>query len=202
MRASTLIAAALAAAAGLAATTAGAAWHVDNAQSSFSFVTTKAGAAGTAAIEEVQSFRQVGGTVADDGALHFTVDLASVDTRIGLRDERIKTLLFKVAEQPRATFAGSVDPRHFEALPVGASTDLDLDGSLTLAGKTHPLTAPLRVVKLADQALLVTTRTPVIVNLKDYGLQDGVDALRTLMNLNVLSGSAPVSFSVVLRTDR
>jgi len=55
------------------------------------------------------------------------------------------------------------------------------------------------VVKLEHHALLVTTRSPVIVNLKDYGLQDGVDALRTVMNLNVLSSSAPVSFSVLLR---
>jgi hypothetical protein len=37
------------------------------------------------------------------------------------------------------------------------------------------------------------------VNLKDYGLQDGVEALRTVMKLNVLASSAPVTFSVVLK---
>jgi hypothetical protein len=60
----------------------------------------------------------------------------------------------------------------------------------------------VRVVKLASDALLVGTRVPIVVNLKDYGLQDGVEALRAVMNLNVLASSAPVSFSVMMKPGR
>lgn len=201
MRRSTLIVPVFVAATTFVATAANAAWRVDNAQSSFTFVTTKAGAPGTSAIEEVQSFKQIDGTVSDEGALQFSVDLASVETNIGLRNDRLKDMLFKVSEHPQAVFAGSVDVRRFDKLPAGGSSDVDLTGTLTIAGQSNPLVAHLRVVKLDHHALLVTTRIPVIVNLKDYGLQDGVDALRTVVNLNVLSSSAPVSFSVVLRTD-
>jgi hypothetical protein len=45
-------------------------------------------------------------------------------------------------------------------------------------------------------------RSTSIVNLKEYGLQDGVEALRTLMKLDVLSSSAPVTFSVVLTSEK
>ena len=163
-------------------------------------MTAKAGTPGVSGIEEVQGFKQVGGSVGDDGKLQFNVDLASVETNIPLRNDRLKDLLFKVADYPQAVFTGSVDVHRFDALRVGASTDVELAGQLTIAGQSRPLNANLRVVKLAANALLVGTRTPVVVNLKDYGLQDGVEALRSVMNLNVLASSAPVSFSVVLRS--
>jgi polyisoprenoid-binding protein YceI len=190
---------AVALASSIAATSSHAAWRVDNRQSTFTFVTAKAGTPGTAGIEEVQAFKEIGGSVGNDGKLDFSVDLASVETNIPLRNDRLRDLLFKVANHPQAVFTGSIDAHRFDALPVGATADVELAGQLTIAGETRPLTASLRVVKLTSDALLVGTRMPVVVNLKDYGLQDGVEALRTVMNLNVLASSAPVSFSIVLR---
>jgi len=184
----------------MAASSTYAAWRVDSTQSTFSFVTAKAGAPGTGGIEEVQAFKQIGGTLGDDGKLQFAVDLASVETHIPLRNDRLKNLLFRVADYPQAVFTGSVDTHRFDALPVGASADVELGGQLTIVGQTRPLTANLRVVKLEADSLLVGTRMPIVVNLKDYGLQDGVEALRNVMNLDVLASSAPVSFSVVLRS--
>jgi polyisoprenoid-binding protein YceI len=200
MRRSTLHAAVIALA--LAASSSQAAWHVDSGQSSFSFTTAKAGMPGTSAVEEVQTFRQIGGSLADDGKLVFDVELASIETNIGLRNDRLKALLFKVADNPKAVFTGSVDPRRLNALGVGASLDMDVSGQLALGGQSKPLTASVRVVKLASDALLVGTRVPIVVNLKDYGLQDGVEALRAIMNLNVLASSAPVSFSVMMKPGR
>ncbi|SAK86341.1 YceI-like domain protein [Caballeronia arationis] len=200
MRRSTLHAAVIALA--LAASSSQAAWHVDSGQSSFSFTTAKAGMPGTSAVEEVQTFRQIGGSLADDGKLVFDVELASIETNIGLRNDRLKELLFKVADNPKAVFTGSVDPRRLNALGVGASLDMDVSGQLALGGQSKPLTASVRVVKLASDALLVGTRVPIVVNLKDYGLQDGVEALRAVMNLNVLASSAPVSFSVMMKPGR
>jgi polyisoprenoid-binding protein YceI len=200
MRRSTLHAAVIALA--LAASSSQAAWHVDSGQSSFSFTTAKAGMPGTSAVEEVQTFRQIGGSLADDGKLVFDVELASIETNIGLRNDRLKELLFKVADNPKAVFTGSVDPRRLNALGVGASLDMDVSGQLALGGLSKPLTASVRVVKLASDALLVGTRVPIVVNLKDYGLQDGVEALRAVMNLNVLASSAPVSFSVMMKPGR
>lgn len=179
-----------------------AAWRVDSGQSTFSFTTAKAARPGAAALEEVQTFRQVDGAVGDDGKLVFDVDLASVETNIGLRNERLKDMLFKVADHPKAVFTGTVDMRRMQALRAGSSADIDVSGALAISGETRPLTASLRVVKLADGALIVGTRVPIVVNLKDYGLQDEVEALRTLMNLDVLASPAPVSFMVMLKPQR
>lgn len=179
-----------------------AAWRVDDGQSTFNFVSSKAAAPGVAAIEEVQTFKQIGGVVGDDGKLEFSVELGSVETNIPLRNERLKEMLFKVADNPKAVFTGTVDASRLKAMRVGASADVDLNGQLTINGQSKPLTASLRVDKLASGALRVSTGVPIIVNLKDYGLQDGVEALRTVMNLNVLASSAPVTFSVVLTPEK
>jgi polyisoprenoid-binding protein YceI len=176
-----------------------AAWHVDNGQSTFNFVSSKAPAQGVATVEEVQTFKQIDGTVGDDGKLEFSVELGSVETNIPLRNERLKEMLFKVADNPKAVFTGTVDARQFKAMRVGGLADVDLNGQLTINGQSRPLTTSLRAVKLASGALRVSTSVPIIVNLKDYGLQDGVEALRTVMKLNVLASSAPVTFSVVLK---
>jgi polyisoprenoid-binding protein YceI len=192
----------LALAALLICTTSQAAWRVDSGQSTFSFTTTKAARPGAAALAEVQTFRQIGGSVGDDGKLVFDVDLASVETNIGLRNERLKDMLFKVADHPKAVFTSAVDMQRVRALHRGASVDIDVSGELAVSGIARPLTASLRVVKLANGALYVGTRLPIVVNLNDYGLQDQVEALRTLMNLDVLASSAPVSFTVMLKPER
>jgi len=200
--ASQAVAGALALAASLTCATSQAAWRVDSGQSTFSFTTTKAARPGAVALAEVQTFRQIDGSIGDDGKLVFDVDLASVETNIDLRNQRLKDMLFKVADHPKAVFNGDVDMRRVQALHTGASMDIDVSGALAISGVARPLSASLRVVKLANGALFVGTRLPVVVNLKDYGLQDEVEALRALMNLDVLAGSAPVSFAVMLEPQR
>jgi polyisoprenoid-binding protein YceI len=194
--------AAVAAALTLTLSPAHAAWRIDNNRSTFNFVTSKAAASGVAAIEEVQTFKQIDGTIGDNGKLEFDVELGSVETNIPLRNERLKAMLFKVADSPKAVFTGAVDAHRIKAMRVGVLENVDLTGQLTISGRSNPLTASLYVVKLASGVLRVSTSLPIIVNLKDYGLQEDVEALRNVMHLNVLAGSAPVTFSVVLKSEK
>jgi len=182
----------------LACAPANAGWQVNNGNSEFHFVTTKAGAAGSAAIQEVQTFKHIEGNVDDNGEITFSVELGSVDTGVALRDQRLKEMLFNVAANPKAAFSGKVDLNGIKHLAPGGSKDVDVTGQLTLAGQTKSSTVKLRIVALAGHGLLVETRGPILVNAADFGLQPGVEALRALMGLNVLSGTAPVTFSVAL----
>src|SRR5262249_8826711 len=125
-------AAAFALAASLTCTAGHAAWRVDSGQSTFSFTTAKAARPGAAALEEAQTSRQIDGPVGDDGRLVFDVELASVETNIGLRNERLKDMLFKVADHPKAVFTGTVDMRRVRALAPGASIDMDVSGELAV----------------------------------------------------------------------
>lgn len=190
------------AAALLCAATARADWSVDNAQSNLYFVTTKAGQAGVGGVQEVQAFRTIAGTVDKQGQVKFTVDLASVDTAVPIRDDRLRELLFNVGVTPSATFSGKFDPAMLDGLDKAGVRDIDLPGQFTLAGQSKPLQAKLRVTRLVGGRLLVSTRTPMVINASDYGIGSGVERLRALMGLNFLATSAPVSFNLVLNEQR
>jgi polyisoprenoid-binding protein YceI len=178
---------------------AAAAWRIEPAQSSLSFVTTKAGQPGVAAISEVQTFRRFNGELTSRGQIRFNIDLASVDTGIEIRDERLRTMLFNVGATPQATFVAQIDPALLRDLPAADVRDMELDGQLTLAGQSKPVVAKVRVGALGGGRLAVSTRAPIVVNANDFGLRSGVEALREVMGLNLLSSSAPVSFALVMR---
>ena len=78
-------------------------WQVDEAASSLGFVSVKNGV-----IVEGHRFTSLSGGVVDDTA-SLSVDLASVDTAIEIRDERMRTMLFEVAEFPMAQVDLEID---------------------------------------------------------------------------------------------
>lgn len=171
---------------------------VDTAASSLRFVSTKAGAAGVGGVVEVHRFDRFQGGLGADGTVRLDIDLASVNTGVGIRDERLRTMLFNVAVSPRATFTAKLDPAALDALPANGSLDLDVSGTLSLAGQARPTSAALRVTRLPQRALQVVTRAPIVVDAQQFGLKPGVEALREVMGLAFLAAAAPVTLNVVL----
>jgi polyisoprenoid-binding protein YceI len=174
-------------------------WNVDAPQSELHFVTTKAGKPGIATVEEVQSFTGFTGVLDGTGQVQLAIDLASVQTHVPLRDQRLRDMLFKVTEHPRAQFTAQFDMSALKGLKSGQFKDVDISGTLAINGTSQPLETQLRVVKLAHGELLVSTLQPIVVDLQKYDLGEGVTALHDVMALNVLSASAPVSFSLLLK---
>ncbi len=74
----------------LTASQAFAGWTLDNTDSRLSFVTVKA-----QNVAEVHSFTQLSGEVDSTGIATVTIQLASVDTLIEIRDERMREVLFQ-----------------------------------------------------------------------------------------------------------
>ncbi len=174
------------------------AWKIDALQSNLNFVTTKAGQPGVAAVAENQVFKRFSGGMDAQVKMTLTIDLASVDTGVEIRDERMRTMLWNVKATPQAVFTAQLNTVALSSLSNAGTTDLEVAGALTMAGQTKPVTAKLRVNRIGANQLLVVTRTPIIINSNDFGLKAGVEALREIMGLNVLSPSAPVSFALQL----
>jgi polyisoprenoid-binding protein YceI len=175
---------------------------VDAANSSMSFVTTKAGATGVGGVVEVSRFSRFSGGLATDGAIRLEVDLASVDTGVGIRDDRLRTLLFNVAVTPKAIFTAKLDPALLAGLAANGPADMELAGNLSLVGQSRPVEAKLRVTRPTAQTLQVSTRAPIVVDAQQFGLKPGVEALREVMGLSFLASSAPVTFNMVLHAPR
>jgi polyisoprenoid-binding protein YceI len=153
-------------------------------------------------VVEVSRFSRFSGGLGTDGAIRLEIDLASVDTGVGIRDDRLRTMLFNVAATPKAIFTAKLDPAVLANLAANGPADLDLAGTLNLAGQTRPVEAKLRVARPTAQTLQVSTRAPIVVDAQQYGLKPGVEALREVMSLSFLASSAPVTFNMVLHAAR
>lgn len=167
-------------------------WVLDNDASRLSFVTTKANTAA-----EVHSFDIVDGEVDGDGKVSVSIDLESVNTAIEIRDERMRGMLFETEDYPTATLAASVDAEAIEALEVGETVTMPVEGELMLHGTTTSVTVEASIARLADDRILVSSYKPLVINAGQVGLAAGVEKLREVAGLPSISPAVPVSFVLV-----
>ena len=166
-----------------------AAWSLDNDASQVSFVSVKAGDAG-----EVHRFTEISGELTAEGSASVTIQLASVDTLIPLRDERMREMLFQTNLFPTALLSTNIDMDALAALAPGDSMDMTANLTLDLHGQQISLTAEMIVARLGDHRLMVSSRKPLIVNAASVDLVKGIEALREIANLPSISKAVSVSF--------
>lgn len=169
----------------------GSAWTLDAAASDLNYVTIKSGE-----IAEVNSFETLNGGVTDDGTATVVIDLTSVSTGVDIRDERMRDILFNVAETPTASVAATIDPASFEALKVGESTTTTLDGTLSLKGVEAPFQAEVNVTRTGADSVTAASAKPVIVEAARFELTDGLAELQGLAGLPSITPVVPVTFSL------
>jgi hypothetical protein len=162
-------------------------WTINSDLSRLSFVSVKA-----THIAEVHKFSQFEGGLADNGTINVEINLASLDTLIPIRNERILEFLFDAATYPTATITGRVDPAAIKALKSGEVAILAVEVMVTLKESQTPITTEVLVSK-HDKRVVVTSLQPVVLNTSSLGLTAGVEKLRELAGLPNISQSVPVS---------
>ena len=173
----------------LTASQAFAGWTLDNTGSRLSFVTVKA-----QNVAEVHSFTQLSGEVNSTGIATVIIQLASVDTLIEVRDERMREVLFQTDVFPAATVSTGIDLAELNTLAAGTSSVVPVELMLSLGGLEFPLTAELLVTRLATDRMLISTFKPIIVNAANVALAEGVEKLREIAGLPSISNAVPVTF--------
>jgi polyisoprenoid-binding protein YceI len=169
-------------------------WQLLNEASQLNFISTKA-----VHIAESHTFTKLQGSVSDTGQANLTIDLASVETMIPIRNERMGTMLFEIASFPTAEFTAQVDLETFNQLSVGAMRDMALNGELSLRSTTLPLTANVRVIKLNGNRVQIQTLKPAILNANSLSVVEGIEKLRNVAGLPSISHSVPVTFSLIFQ---
>ena len=165
------------------------AWLLDNQSSKLSFVSIKKGD-----IAEVHHFSRLAGKVNKSGLVDFAVDLSSVETKIAIRDDRMKQYLFNVALFPKAYFKTKLDMQVIGKLASGKTLIMPLSGSISLHGQKQEVSTEILVAKLGQDKFVVTSLQPVIINAKSYDLVAGVAKLQELAGLPSISNAVPVNF--------
>ena len=146
-------------------------------------------------IGEVSHFETIAGSVTDAGEVEVRVALDSVETNIGIRNERMRKMLFEVGLYPEAVITTQLDAEAVAALSVGGVTDVALQ--IDLHGQTVTKDAQLSVV-VTDQGVSAATTQPILLNVAEFGLEGGVAALQEIAGLNAISRVIPVTVALQL----
>ena len=166
-------------------------WTLVNDQSTLSFVTIKADH-----VAEVHTFDQLDGHINASGEVSITIELASINTLIPIRDERMQAMLFETNLFPEALVSSTVDVADLRAMEPGESRALNLDVALDLRGDTRSYPAEVLVTR-TQNGVVASTLKPILVTAENHGLVTGVEALREVAGLPSISRAVPVSFTVV-----
>lgn len=167
-------------------------WLLDEQHSSLNFLTTK-----NSNIAEISSFDKLSGALSEKGTANLLIDLNSINTRIPLRDERIRNLLLNTDKYPNASIQVTIAPALLDNLLVGKSLTTEISGNLNLHGKQLPLSAKVHVFKDENGAVHATTTEPVLLDMVALGLTGGIEQLRELAKLNNISYMVPVTFQLI-----
>lgn len=165
-------------------------WALNPALSSVAFGSVKNDSVG-----ESHRFGAVSGTVSAAGAVTLSIDLASVDTGIEIRDSRMIEHVFRNAAT--ATVSAQVDAAALSALGVGEATALEASGTLSLLGVETELDAPLWVLRLSADRVLVATDGMLFLSAEDAGIEAGIAALQEIAGLDSISRVSPVTLRLV-----
>lgn len=168
-------------------------WQIDNAQSQLNFISIK-----KENVAEVHRFGDLSGEVDENGKFELVIALESVNTGIQIRDSRMRSFLFNVAEFPEAKLTANLSPAFINNLTVGQSELTMVKTELSLHDQKHPLNIDVLVTKVSETSLLVVSAKPVLLNVADYDLVQGVEKLRDLAGLPSISHAVPVSFYLSL----
>jgi len=172
--------------------TAWAQWELAGDKSSVNFVSIKNGSVG-----ELHGFGSLLGFIAEDGGVQVSIDLASVQTNIDIRDERMREMLFETGKFAAAKATAEVDPAVIQGAVDGGTVATDVPVTLSLHGEEQTLTASLVVVGERDGPLRVFSAHPILLDASDFGLVEGVNALREVAGLESISTAVPVTLHLV-----
>lgn len=173
-----------------------ASWHLDPLQSELHFITVK-----NSAITEVHSFRTISGMVNEQGMAVVDIDLASVNTHIEIRDERIKDMLFNVVNYPEASLSAQVDLKALNTMKVGDIKIMPLKIDLSLHDHQQQIDTKVSVSALSDGAFQVNTLEPIVIDINTFDLGEGVKALQDVAKLDSIATSIPVTAQFVFQPE-
>ncbi|WP_417515067.1 YceI family protein [Marinobacter sp.] len=179
---------------GLMSLSAHAGWTLDSERSSLHFVSIKNGTTA-----EVHSFAELKGTVGDDGKVSLDVHLDSVDTNIAIRDERMREMLFETEKMPTATVTAQIDVASVLQMSEGSVGSKDIRLTLSLHGQEQGFDTAMKIIKLANGGVAVSTEQPLLVEAKTFGMAEGVDALREIAGLSSIAVAVPVTVNLVFQ---
>jgi outer membrane protein OmpA-like peptidoglycan-associated protein len=145
---------------------------------------------------EQSGFATLSGTIGADGAVELRVALDSVDTKIDLRNVRMRFLFFETFKFPEAVITARLDPADLADLAEVRRKTLPITVTLDLHGVQKEVAADVVVTLLTDDRVSVASGAVVNIATADFGLDEGVRKLEEAAKVDIVP-SGGVTFDFV-----
>ncbi len=132
---------------------------------------------------ESSGFAEFSGQINEAGAAEIRIFLDSVDTKIDLRNVRMRFLLFETFQFPEAVITAQVDPAALADLATVRRKIIPLPVTLELHGVTKTLDAEVAVTLLGEDLVAISSTAPISVATADFNLDGGVKKLEEAANV-------------------
>ena len=172
-----------------------AAYLLNGSDSALHFVTTK----NTHTIE-THHFDTLSGFISESGVATLVIDLDSVESNIAIRNERMRNILFETGAFSEATVTLPVNVDDLNSMTAGTTDTQTIVADVNLHGVTSVVTTDVVITKLSDSTLLVESVSPLLIQASMFDLVTGIDALKDIANLSVISYTVPVNFTLFFNT--
>jgi polyisoprenoid-binding protein YceI len=150
---------------------------------------------------ETHSFKKFDGKIDESGYAKLTIDLSSVDTRVGIRDERMEEHLFETSRFAQATFEAEIPTTVLAQVSAGTQTRYELKGTISLHGEQAKTQCQVMINPNKDGTITVNTVTPMVIDAEDFGLVAGINKLQEIAGLKSIANTVPVMFSLTFKAD-
>ena len=149
-------------------------------------------------IAENHSFTNVTGTIEDSGNAKIVIALASVETLIPIRNERMQAILFEVAQYPEVTVTANLNLDGFTSLGLGESETDTILLDVNLHGTNLSKNVLVKVIRSSDTSYEITSLGPIVIHASQFALSDGLESLRKVAGLQSIDLMVPVTFALRL----
>ena len=166
-------------------------WVLEADQSALRFTSVKNGS-----VTETSSFATYTGIIEPSGTATVNILLDSVDTKVDLRNVRMRFLFFETFKFPEATVSLALTEDMVADLPEKRRKIMTLPFDLTMRGITRTEQAEVAITLLGDDMVSVSSATPVTLKTADYDLEVGRGKLEEAAGVTIVPQTT-VSFDFV-----
>jgi hypothetical protein len=152
-------------------------------------------------ITEIHSFKKFDAKVKDSGFAKINIDLASVDTRIDIRDERMQKHLFEISRFTQASFEAQIPATVLAQVSSGQQSQFELKGKISLHGEEAEVSSQVIISPNQDKTITISTITPMLIDAKSFKLVAGINKLKEIAGLKSITRIVPLTFSLTFKAE-
>ena len=135
---------------------------------------------------EFSSFATFSGTISEAGDVEVKVALDSVDTKIDLRNVRMRFLFFETFKFPEAIITAHIDPALIADLPTKRRMTITMPYTLDLHGVKMERTTNVSVTLITNDLVAVASVGAIPVATADFNLDPGITKLQEAAKVKIV----------------